>query len=380
MGRFTIAGLPILLALCWQYSTVTFNYHGNWTALFCAGQTRPLPPQLQDENIYLFKGSRGFDGQFYHIIAHQPLPGDMLPYIEAPQLRYRRILLPGLAYVISFGRHRLVDFCYVAVGFLFFFLGLWWLAEYVKTCGLPVQWALIYAALPASLVFIDRLTLDHVLAALCVGFAYYAVRRPSWQLYVILMLAPLAREIGLLLTAAYLFYCVVRRNWRFAVLYSTTAIPWLLWNWYLTSTIGFGIYPTSLVPLSGLLGHLIHPRDYPPGVPLVGLVQVADFAALLGMLLALGLAVVLVLKRKTDPVAVAALLFAGLTVSVQNYEAWSTVYNYGRIFSPLLVLVALGWLPRNRWLAVAPLILITPRVVIQFGQQVLGVLGGVIGT
>ncbi len=379
MGRFTIAGLCVLVALCWQYITVSVNYRGNWTALFCTGGLHRLPPELDDEDIYRFPDSHGFDAQFYHLIAHEPIPGEMLPYIEAPETRYRRILLPGMAYLMSAGRERVIHFCYVTAGFLFLFLGLWWLGGYVTTSGLSEWWLVLFVVLPASLVFIDRLTLDHVLAALCVGYALYAIRRPSWQLYVILTLAPLAREIGILLTISYLFYCTIWRNWRFAALFATTTIPSLLWNLYIQLTIGSAAYSTETSPLSSLFHFLLNPVEYSPEVPLASVVRFADAVALLGMLLAIVFAILLVWKRKTDPIAVSALLFALLAIFVQRPDVWATVYNYGRIFSPLLILVAVGWLPQNRWLGALPILLTAPRVAIQYGRQIMGVMDAIAG-
>jgi hypothetical protein len=61
------------IGLLWQYTTVHRNYHGNWTALFCVGGLGDFP-DLPGENVYRFANSRGFDGQYYYLIAHDPSP------------------------------------------------------------------------------------------------------------------------------------------------------------------------------------------------------------------------------------------------------------------------------------------------------------------
>ncbi len=379
MGRFSIAGLAVILAICWQYITVSVNYNGNWSALFCTGSYHRLPPQLDSELVYTFENSHGFDGQFYHFIAHEPWPNDLAAYVEGAQMRYRRILLPGLAYLLSLGRHSVVDFTYMSTGYFFLFLGLLWSGSYAIRLGLSPYWTLLFAAVPASPIFVDRLTVDHLLAAFCAGFALHAVRQPSWQLYLILVLAPLARETGLLLTVAYCLYCVLWKHWRLTAIFATSTIPWALWTAYLAMQLGGASYATSLVPLEGLFRNLLNPVDYPADIPYQGLIHAADIAALLGMLLAICLAGMLWIRQRSDPVAIAALLYALLTIFVQRGDVWMTVYNYGRIFSPLLLLVALGWMPRNRWLAAAPLLLVVPRVLIQYGRQVEGIARAIVG-
>ena len=59
-----IALLCAGLALAWQSLTVHYNYGGNWSALFCTGSQRRIPPALAQEDIYTFADSTGYDGQF----------------------------------------------------------------------------------------------------------------------------------------------------------------------------------------------------------------------------------------------------------------------------------------------------------------------------
>ncbi len=373
MGRVFIASLVVLLALGWQYATVSVNYDGNWTALFCTAGRRPVPPALAGERVYTFEDSEGFDAQFYHYIAHEPLPGEMAPYIEAARMRYRRILMPATAWLLSLGRQDAIDFAYLAAGYLFLVLGMLWTGRYAARLGLSERWTLIFAAAPASIVFVDRLTVDHALAALTAAFALHAVRRPSWKLWVILALVPLAREIGILLTVAYCLYCLIWREWKLAGVFAASAVPFGLWNLFLTRVTPPAPYETPVAPLSRLVHWLTHAQPYPPDVPLRTLVEAGDVLALLGAVAGMVLAGVLVVRRRSDPAALAAAGFALLAIFVQRDDVWQTPYNYGRIFSPMFLLVALGWMPVNRWLGVLPLALITPRLLMQYGRQAQGI-------
>src|ERR1700722_4966098 len=105
-------GRPIWLALlavaavfARQCATVHANYGGNWTALYCTGARLGVPAPLASEHVWQFPGSNGFDGQMYHYIAHDPLIRDaaLAGHVDDPRLRYRRILVPGLAYLLAGG-------------------------------------------------------------------------------------------------------------------------------------------------------------------------------------------------------------------------------------------------------------------------------------
>src|SRR5450432_2350621 len=61
------------MVLTWQFLTVRYNYHGDWSALFCTGALADIPPVVAREHPYQFHGVVGWDGQWYHAMAHHPL-------------------------------------------------------------------------------------------------------------------------------------------------------------------------------------------------------------------------------------------------------------------------------------------------------------------
>jgi hypothetical protein len=378
-GRWVVVAAALALAFCWQATTVSVNYDGNWTALFCTGGNWETPAELADEQIYTFAGSNGFDGQFYHYMAHEVVPGELSRYVDDNQLRYRRVLLPGMAYLFGMGRHGWIDAAYIASGFLFLVLGIWWMAAIAMDAGLSAAWGALFMFVPASLIFLDRMTIDHALVAFCIGFAYYARRKPGWQLYLVLMLAPLAKEMGVLLIFSYCCWCAWRREWRTALIFATSGIPAAIWFLYLAATIGVSGYPNTWVPLQSLLHYMLNPVDYPADVPFVRVVQFADSMAHFGMLVTVVLAAVLLVKRRLDPVLISMGLFTLLTVFLQRWDNWVSVYGFGRIYSPMVGLVVAAWLPVDRRWALVPLALITPRVVIEYGRQIEGVMLAVFG-
>jgi hypothetical protein len=68
-------------------------YGDNWSALFYHVEIFPLPPELEAGTYHVHGG--GYDGQFYRLLAHDPLLQEgYAQYADAPQLRFRRILVP----------------------------------------------------------------------------------------------------------------------------------------------------------------------------------------------------------------------------------------------------------------------------------------------
>jgi hypothetical protein len=53
--------------------------------------------------------------------------------------------------------------------------------------------------------------------------------QPSGKIYAVLLLAPLARETGLVLPVAFALSCLLQKKFRAAVLGTAMVIPWLGW-------------------------------------------------------------------------------------------------------------------------------------------------------
>lgn len=111
-------------------------------------------------------------------------------------------------------------------------------------------------------------------------------------------------------------------------------------------------------------------RQYPPGA--AGLALGVDSAALAGIWLAFFLAVFMAVRRR-GPVEAANLFFALLGMFLLSTPGWHHVYDYGRVFTPslLLPLAAGGFRPGIAWL---PLALIVPRTLVQVFPQAVGVM------
>ena len=371
-----IVGLAaVALALSWQALTVHYNYGGNWTALFCTGGNVPVPPQLAGERIFIFPNSTGYDGQFYHYVAHDPfLRKGLAGYIDASQLRYRRILVPLAAYLLAGGSDRFVDAAYFVVVLLSVFLGACWLSRYVSLCGRHPAWGLCFLLAPATIISMDRLVVDGALAALTVGFALYARHGPPWKVFLVLACAMLTRETGFLLLAGYCLYMLSRRLLLKTALFSAAAVPALAWYSFVQPRTQGDLIATFLQIPSSL--ELFVTARYALPDLLAGAITVLDYLVALGIVLAVVLAIHFVLKKPPGPVELAGLVFGLMTAWIAGFITMQDPYTYPRVVSPLLVLVALSGLSRNTLIGLLPAALVTPRVAAQLGPQVLGVLRG----
>jgi hypothetical protein len=369
-----LALVAAALVLAWQWATVAANYGGNWTALFCTGGLLPQPPLAAAEHVYVFAGSSGYDGQAYHYIAHDPfMRSGLKAYVDAPRLRYRRILVPLLAYALAAGRSEWIDPAIEIVFLLAVVLGVYWSCRFARETGLAAAWGLLFLAMPAIPISMDRLVTDAGLAALTAAFLCYS-RTPSWKLFLVLACAALTRETGFLLILAYWAYLLWRSEFRHFAVFLLTAVPAAAWYLYVQARTAPQPFSISLIPLSSILEVLLHPWKYPPRIPFAGAVLAADYVALAGVLLAVVLAAVFFLRRPSDPVRIAAVLFALLVLALQRVDVWLNAYSYGRICTPLfLCLAAIGAQSRKPWL-LAPTAMLLPRLAIQLTPQFLGVL------
>jgi hypothetical protein len=372
-----VALLATALMASWQALDVRYSYGGNWTGLFCAGSfTRDDSPTLH-EKIYRLPGSHGYDGQFYHLVAHDPFfRRGLASSIDSPRYRYGRILVPGLAYLLAFGQDSIVDAAYIGLVWLCVFAGTYWLARYAVLRGYPAWLGFVFAATPAVLVSIDRLTVDIALAACCAGFALFVEEGSPGKLYAVLVLAGLTRETGLLLVGAWCIWLAAGRRWRDAALFATAGIPTLGWLFFVRlHTPAHEFETVSLALFSGLASRFLHPFPYPGG-PVRTLAIGLDYLALIGIAVTLAWAFGRAWVRAWSPVAVALYLFALLTIALSTPAAWDEVYAFGRALTPMLMLAVADGLSANTIGPVLFTLLPDPRIGLQMGGQILNVVHG----
>ena len=369
-----VACIAVLLGFTWQFLTVTRNYHGDWTALYCIGSNVRVPPSLQ--GMYRFPDSRGFDGQMYLMIAFDPaFRHDTANYVDEPALRYRRILLPALAYAAGVGNPRAIVYSYILVNLVFLFLGVWWMSQYAVLCSRHAAWGWLFLAVPCVAISLDRQTVDMALTALTMG-SFYAWQTRRWKLlFLLLPLLCLVRETGVLIAGGFLIAFLLQRRWRFAgyALLSTT--PFVAWAWVVDSHFVpslRGWFPTDAYAWT--VQALLHPPALPFSETVQLLVRCCDWIALAGFLIGAALTVRSAIRtRWTAGPVLAGGLITALCVYLFSLPEWTHVYDFGRLSSPMAVLLIadrsagrFGWVPS---------VLMTLRVIVQIAPQAMHIAG-----
>lgn len=353
-----VAAIATACILLWLLLTVRYNYGGNWTALFCTGSTQRVPPELA-ANTYLFKPTPGYDGQFYRYIAHDPVfRRGYWQYVDDARCRYRRILVPFLAWALAGGRPEWIDFTFVVVVVASLGLGVYWSSRYVALQGRHPAWGAAFLLVPAALTSMDRMLLDGTLTAVFAGFLV-AVRERSWRgLYFLCMIACLVRETGLLIAVACVLHWILERRYAYAARFATAMIPALAWYAFVAAhTRPSHASEIMTYPLVGILRRLftIRPLGDPGFVTTV--IHVTDTLAILGLIGSLVLAAIWAWRRQAGPARIAVLLFLALGLVLGSPSHMFEAYGYGRPVSPLLLFVLLEGIVTRLWAAMlAPLL------------------------
>ena len=337
------------VAIIWlcQFLTVHYNYGGDWTALFRIGPIASLLPFAAAEPHYVFPASESFDGQWYHLMAHDPfLRRGAASAIDAPVFRYRR-LVSLLAWLLALGNDAWIDRAYFAVILGFVFLGAFWMARLAAHRGVHSAWGLAFAILPGTIFSADMMTVDAALAALVAGFAWYAYTGSRRKVFIVLTAAALTREVALPLIAGYTLFLFWQRRFRDAAWAAGSALPAFLWfvSLMLRSATPSVTNFMSWIPMSGWLKRVLHPT------------VMLDYAALAGILWAFAAALRMTWTRRTVD-EVAGVYSLGLfSAFVNGQQIWNSMsYGAGRVLTPFLLITAIAELSEGPWLALGPIL------------------------
>jgi hypothetical protein len=370
-----IAIFSLIVVSLWTAAEVRYAFGGNRTALFNTGSLFPMPPDLE-AGTYRFNGA-GYDGQYYRYLAHDPaLRRGYFRYVDAPQMRFRRILIPLAAWLLAFGHPAWVDPAYIAVELLVVGLGVYWCSRFLARRGCSPLWGLLFVAVPATLASLDRMLVDGPLAALFAGFVLYCEERRWSRVWLLAMLAALTRDTGLLLAAALVTDRLWRRDWLRAAWFGLSAAPAAAWYGFIALRLPPDRpIPILAIPVWGLLRRLFWLRPYPdPAVQL--LLRVTDAFAVLGLAASIVLALRWLLQRDWGPVPLCVGFFAVLALVLGTPAHMTDAFGFARPVSPLLLWVMLEAASgKARWCLIPPL-LVSLSVLLTFTRPFLAVVGG----
>jgi hypothetical protein len=285
------------------------------------------------------------------------------------------------AFLLAGTRQTAVDAAYIAVVLFAIFMGVYWTSVYSVAQGCHYAWGLIFLATPAALTSIDRMLTDGLLTALFAGLLVYAGRNDARKIYVVVMLAALTRETGMLMVAgvagAEFLHKRYRRGWMFA----TAGVPALLWYGFVSLhvTSGKESYLAEYLnfPGAAMIGRLLKVRQFTdPVMHLV--IPVLDLLSLLGLIASMALALYWGWSSRPEAVAITIGLLVALALVAYNPAVLIESYAYSRPSSPLLLFVMLRAIAGGAWWGLAPPLLVTGGVAIFFINPLLTVLKGLL--
>lgn len=357
------AAAASLLCFGLQVRHVERNLGGDWSGLFYTGTDVAMPSVLGGEQPRRAPDAVGFDGEFYHFIAHDPLMlGDARSAVDNPPLRWRRILVPGLAYALAAGRTGAVDFAYRVVVLGFVFLGVYWTARFVERQGLPPYGGVAFLLLPATMISLERMTVDVALCALAAGAAVHLARPPGPALYTLLAILPLARETGVVVAAARAWNRAAGRRLGEAAWAAAAFTPFLAWAGYVHVRAGSDGTAWFGAPFAGLVSRTLAPAV--GGIPDAWLRAAAqlEYLGILGVWSAIVLTVIAVRRKPIGEIEVSCVLIVLLFAFLAKDDIWSQAYGFARTLSPLILWLGLLAARERRPVYLLPLALIGPRV------------------
>jgi hypothetical protein len=381
------AVLALVLLLLWQFLTVHYNRGGNWNALFLTGDSYAIPPDLAP-TTYKFPG-HGFDGEMYRYVAHDLfMRRGYVKYMDGPAQRYHRILVPALAFLLVAGNAAWIDASYIAVIAIFVLLGAYWFSRWASSVGRHPAWALAFLLIPATLISMDRMTVDVALAAFTIACAFYW-RTGAWtQLFIVLVLACLVRETGVFLVGGCCLAELFSRRLLRAAIWGTTALPALVWYLFIghvfpetTTHLGMPEWFASDIG-AGIFHNLLIPPHYPLAPLLDAIARSGDVMSLAAVLLASVLAILFLRAHPRNPSAIAAAMFLILVFAITRTNYWNDVNGYARVLSPLLILVGLVSLAGESglpwWTGLIPAIAVDLRLSMEFASAAGGIVRGLL--
>jgi hypothetical protein len=233
------------------------------------------------------------------------------------------------------------------------------------------MWGLAFLAVPGVAISLDRMMVDGPLVALAVGLMLQeSTGEPGWQVYAILAAAPVIRETGFLLIAAWCAVRALASLTRQALYGLACAIPALAWFLYTGLHSPPDATPEATWPLGGLIRWTLYALGHPVEAYGPRASAVFEFVALAGIWLAFALAirVAATLPRRLPELIVIAFALFACVIGYQ--DIWASAYGIGRTLSPLLIALAVIGLRDRRVLFALPLAMIVPRIALQFAAEI----------
>jgi len=335
----------VALSLAWtaalQILCVAMVHDGDLTGPFLVGQERSADWDWPLK-VATVPGP-GYDGQFFLLLAFEPIPSqETAQHLDLPAYRTRRLLWPLLAHVTGWGQPRLVLLALYAWSAVFVALGSWALARWLRQAGLSPWWSLLFAANLGVVVCSWRMLEDCVMAT-CLLWTFVSLRdKRPYRVGIWLLAALLAKEAALAAWVGVTVSAAVQRDRRLlaiALVVLVLTVCWWGWiAWALPDGSGAANFGP---PFLGVLHSAAEWLRSPRSLWRVG----KDFFAAAIYLLAAALGIAACFRSAREgavprALAVTLALYGVLAVALSD-AVWTEVWAFSRVLLPLPVLLTM---------------------------------------
>ncbi|NEO10860.1 MULTISPECIES: AZOBR_p60025 family cell surface glycopolymer formation protein [unclassified Moorena] len=230
--RYTILAAVLVLVIVSLFYFVKFE--GNITGFFRIGSLFPISPYLNSDQVLIYQGEQGYDGQQFLSIALDPWleNSGTIEAITPPQYRYRRILYPLLGYLLGFGNPQLIPYAMVGINCLAIILIVFVSSLYFKRYSGRTWHSLLVLSIPGVWMVLSLSTADLISSLLLVTAIYFYRNEKPIYTAIAIAAACLTRETMLLMWLAILLTSIWERKGR--------QLQHLLWAWI--PVAGWAIY------------------------------------------------------------------------------------------------------------------------------------------
>ena len=226
--------IPLLLVIIYMYS---YKFDGNITGFFRIGEEFPKSPYLDTTKALIFPEQVGMDGQMFLSIAFDPFlrNPDTIQALDVPDFRYRRILYPLLGYILGLGKVTLIPYAMVAINCISIIAIILYTKAYFKLIETPAWQSILVLCIPSVWIILYFSTAGLLSSALLVSSLYYYRTQKVLLSAFLIGLACFARETILIVVLSFCCASLLQRKWKEFLLFLASSIPWLCWNFYITS-------------------------------------------------------------------------------------------------------------------------------------------------
>ncbi len=355
-SRLTL--VAVLFVVLIGYAFITHHYAqrfgGNITGFACIGDHFFAPKFFGDEAVVL-KDSDGYDGQFFLLLSHFPLPEpNRAKYLDRPAYRYQRIGYPWLARLAALGRPERLAGALAAVNLAAIVAGALFVCLMAVRQGASPWWGVVYALMSGLLIGLLRDLSEPAAMAFTLGGLYF-YRGRRYPLSALFFAAGLmTRETVLMVLAPVMAHALFgERNRRGVTWLVISGLPAAAWHVFIYLRLGewpaAGGGQNFAPPFKGLIASIGDTWLIRAG----SAEQLFDFTFLIVFVLTLVLALRRIFQAR-DELSLA-FVFLAVTAVFLSDKVWVEPWSYARVLLPLNVLLLLNYLKTKDRLFLVPL-------------------------